>query len=324
MKTLILSLGLLLMLLGCEDNVSEPPTLASLRGDVVYLPRIALPEDASVQVQLQDVSLQDVAAKVISEQTLHAPGQVPIAFELKYDPASLLPRHSYSLQARISDAGGKLLWINTQRIAVDPMALKKRYEIRVEQIPTARPSKPTTVLVMECDGLNFVAEIRPNGAWLFLPGHSALLPQQEAASGTKYQDDKALFWTKGDSATLEYNGKKYSDCKNNRRAAIWEAAKLKGVDFRGLGNEPGWVIEISGNHIDVLADYGSTQIAFDDVTVNTLEQSTVYQGQQNEHQLTVTLAPGPCMDTMADEEFEVSVTLELDGRQLRGCGKALH
>ncbi len=60
---------------------------AAVSGTVFYLQRIALPPDASVAVKLVDISKQDVPAVTIAEQKITPRGQVPIPFELQYDPA---------------------------------------------------------------------------------------------------------------------------------------------------------------------------------------------------------------------------------------------
>ena len=89
-----------------------------LTGTVTYLQRIALPPDAVIDVQLQDVSLQDVPATVIASERYIAGGrQVPFPYELAYDPAGIDPGHTYAVAARIT-VDGKLRWINTQHFGV--------------------------------------------------------------------------------------------------------------------------------------------------------------------------------------------------------------
>lgn len=119
------ALALILGLAGCqtapqtdtkteskEMAAAEQETMASVKGTIAYRERIALPEDAVVTVKLQDVSLQDVAAKVISEQTFTTDGaQVPFDFELSYDTLDINPKHTYSVSARI-EVEGKLRFIS--------------------------------------------------------------------------------------------------------------------------------------------------------------------------------------------------------------------
>jgi putative lipoprotein len=84
---------------------------ATLRGVVVYRERMALPINASIDVRLLDVSLQDVPSKVLAQQTIEAAGQsVPIPFELSYDPGQVREGLSYAVRAEIRSSSGSLLW----------------------------------------------------------------------------------------------------------------------------------------------------------------------------------------------------------------------
>ena len=85
----------------------------SITGDVTYVQRIALPNDAVVTVQLQDVSLMDVAAKVLGEQVIETDGnQVPIPYDVDYDEDEIIDYHTYYMSARITDGQGNLLFIS--------------------------------------------------------------------------------------------------------------------------------------------------------------------------------------------------------------------
>lgn len=87
-------------------------------GTVTYLPRIALPPNALIEVSLADVSRADAPARVLASQTIESGGrQVPFAFELPYDAAQIDSRYSYAVQARIT-VDGQLRFINTTRISV--------------------------------------------------------------------------------------------------------------------------------------------------------------------------------------------------------------
>ena len=81
---------------------SEP---ASVTGSVNYRERIALTPEAVVEVQLLDVSLADASAKLIARQTIKPKRQVPIPFELVYDPADIDERFTYTVRATIRERG---------------------------------------------------------------------------------------------------------------------------------------------------------------------------------------------------------------------------
>jgi uncharacterized lipoprotein YbaY/heat shock protein HslJ len=81
--------------------------VSAVTGTVSYRTRQALPEEARLTVQLQDISLADAAAVLIGEQTMLTGGkQVPIAFEVSFDPTEIEPNHTYGLRATISTADG--------------------------------------------------------------------------------------------------------------------------------------------------------------------------------------------------------------------------
>jgi putative lipoprotein len=88
-----------------SEPSATPRALATVSGTVTYRLRIALTPEAVVQVELRDVSHQDVEAPLIAKQVITRPGQVPVAFSLDYDPTAILPGHLYAVSARIQDRG---------------------------------------------------------------------------------------------------------------------------------------------------------------------------------------------------------------------------
>ena len=110
-------LGVCAVLAGCTmaNVVPESSSVASMArvtGTITYRERIALPPTAEITVQLADVSRADAPALVIARQVLPTAGrQVPFAFALEYDAATIQAAHTYAVQVRIED-GGKLLFIS--------------------------------------------------------------------------------------------------------------------------------------------------------------------------------------------------------------------
>lgn len=100
---------------GCMSRKAAAPSDPSMRqvmGKITYLQKVAMPADAVVEVQIEDVSRQDAPADVIGEQTIVNPGQVPVSFSIDYDPARIDPNHTYVVSAKIL-AAGELLYQNT-------------------------------------------------------------------------------------------------------------------------------------------------------------------------------------------------------------------
>jgi uncharacterized lipoprotein YbaY len=101
---------------------------------VTYRERIALPPNAVLQVSLQDVSRADSAAAVLGEQTIVTGGrQVPIPFEIAYDPAAIDQRLTYAVRARIT-VDGQLLFTSTTATPVITRGNPTVVEIVLQQV----------------------------------------------------------------------------------------------------------------------------------------------------------------------------------------------
>jgi uncharacterized lipoprotein YbaY len=126
-------------LLEREPSVAEIMNeLAIVTGTVAYLPRIALPPQAVVEVKLLDVSRADAPAITIAEQIIPTNGrQVPIPFSLSYDPETIEQRYRYAVQARIL-VNDRLLWISTTQYPVITQGNPTSIDILVE--PVASPN----------------------------------------------------------------------------------------------------------------------------------------------------------------------------------------
>ena len=182
--------------------------------------------------------------------------------------------------------------------------------------------------VFECgDDFSFTARVEEQNAWLFLRRDTLQLAEVAAASGMKFADKEHTFWMKGEEAMLITPGRTHKDCKNNHRKAIWEHAKLNGVDFRAVGNEPGWVLEIS-NQADILfiTNYGQSRHAFASTNVSSATQglTTMYEARNDQERIEIKLTATRCGDTMSDEKFPVTVNVLLNQKEFNGCGRALH
>jgi uncharacterized lipoprotein YbaY len=79
-------------------------TFTTVEGAVTYRQRTALTPEAVVFVDLRDAG-SPPEVPPLARARVTEPGQVPVAFSLTYDPASLDPSRAYALSARISDRG---------------------------------------------------------------------------------------------------------------------------------------------------------------------------------------------------------------------------
>jgi putative lipoprotein len=110
--------ALLLVLIAISPGpvcaLAQATSPAAVSGTVTYKQRVALPPEAVVQVQLQDTSRADTAARTIGQATIPTAGaQVPIPYRIEYDPSTIDPSHSYAVRATVT-VGDRLLFASTK------------------------------------------------------------------------------------------------------------------------------------------------------------------------------------------------------------------
>ena len=91
-----------LLVIACGNQPQgETEAAGVVTGEVIYLDRAALDPNAVIEVELVQIAA-DSAGTVVASETVNAEGrQVPIPFELNYDPALIDPTQTYMVQARI-------------------------------------------------------------------------------------------------------------------------------------------------------------------------------------------------------------------------------
>ncbi|TIM16622.1 MAG: META domain-containing protein [Mesorhizobium sp.] len=146
------------MLVVPELSVAAEKTL---KGEVMYRERIALPPKAVLSVQLADVSLADATAAVIGERKVAPAGQVPIKFEISFVPQVIRPHMTYALQARIT-VDDRLLFISNMCHQVDPLSdapqtIMLKMVTSSEQ-PASAPVVGQIWLIEYIDGVGVIAE----------------------------------------------------------------------------------------------------------------------------------------------------------------------
>ncbi|MGN6684311.1 MAG: META domain-containing protein [Devosia sp.] len=125
------------------------PALAAridLNGQVTYHERIALPDTATLEIQLVDQTLPSLPPRL----DIKAPighGQVPLSFTLNFDDAIIIPTHEYALIASIGVDSG-LLFRNFQPYRVNPLTPEQPVVIVTNLVgqvvkPGASSTEPT-------------------------------------------------------------------------------------------------------------------------------------------------------------------------------------
>lgn len=171
---------------------------------------------------------------------------------------------------------------------------------------------------------SLVVNYRDNSVWVFSKETTLQLAKAVSASGEKYADSSDnIFWLHQGEALANINSVQYRDCRKNNRESIWQGAKLRGVDYRAVGQEPPWTLEISNrNQLQVFIGYKRQLHSFTLATPSSDSSNRSTHYQSTDMQLTITA--NKCHDTMSGEAFESSVQLIIGDRHYRGCGRALH
>jgi len=118
----------------------------TITGTLTYMARIALPTDAAIDVRLEDVSLADAPAKLVAENIfVLGQNQVPVPFQLPYNPAEIRPSHRYSIRANIT-VDGDLLFTTTQLYPVLTSGASTDVALLLERVQNS-PAKTTPALI---------------------------------------------------------------------------------------------------------------------------------------------------------------------------------
>lgn len=179
-------------------------------------------------------------------------------------------------------------------------------------------------MVYDCNGYDFTARLGPGEMAVWLPDRYVILSQVRSASGTKYVEGDIEFWSKGDDAILNVGDQQHLNCALVPGRVPWEDARRRGVEFRAVGNEPGWSLEIQKErHLLFLGDYGMRRVATPNPGVQLQGNIRRYHAVTESADLQVEIAEEPCSDTMSGEVFPNQVMVTLDNDIFYGCGRDL-
>lgn len=338
----VLAASLAMVLAGCPETTPATPAADApiptesnfIHGSAWFAERIKIAPGADFTVQLIDTQLADTPNAVIATTTLEDVAGPPYDFSLQYDPAKLRPNGQYALSATLRGVEGDLLFHTPTSIPVTPGDPKK-VEFRLVRASAGdapQPTAQTTHSTWTCDDMTFAAvfDIPGERVDLALPSGAVSLPLAQSASGARYADHLGNeFWTKGPEGTLTRQGGAKVQCVQQdappQAGSPWEAAKKRGIAFRAIGNEPGWLLEVGPGESPALhaeLDYGDRR-----VEVAKAQQLSGLMGfagtAADGTKVRVVLERKPCSDGMSDATYPVDAMLDVGGTAYRGCGRFL-
>jgi heat shock protein HslJ len=135
---------------------------------------------------------------------------------------------------------------------------------------------------------------------------------------TRYQRpaDGSLVLSTDSGATLRFR---------REEAAAVQDARARGVTFRGIGQEPGWVVEVKeGETITALLDYGATSLTLPTPEIAEAEGALTYDTSTDTDHLTLRIRNRTCVDVMSGEPHPQTVELSVNDTIYNGCGDWLN
>jgi len=113
---------------------------------------------------------------------------------------------------------------------------------------------------------------------------------------------------------------------NAEEVDVWEEAKANGVQFRAVGNEPGWLVEIRDDQkIKFINDYGNLEIKapVDDLWLGPAGEDKIYYVENDVIQFQVIIMKKSYQDTMGGESFPYQVRVVFPNKSYVGGGRLL-
>ena len=107
---------------------------------------------------------------------------------------------------------------------------------------------------------------------------------------------------------------------------VWEKAEEDGVQFRAVGNEPGWLVEVRDDKkIKFVNDYGSLEIKapVDDLWLGPAGEDKIYYIENDVIQFQVIIMKKSYQDTMSGEKLPYQVRVVFPNKSYVGGGRLL-
>jgi heat shock protein HslJ len=99
-------------------------------------------------------------------------------------------------------------------------------------------------------------------------------------------------------------------------------ARSRGIDFRAVGQEPGWVVELTeGGQISAVLDYGATSLQLPTPWAEAAGDGTVtYDASSDTDHLVLNITDKVCIDSMSGQAHPSTVRLMVNDKAYAGCG----
>lgn len=286
-------------------GASAPSGAIAIKGELTYRQRIALPPDAAAFVELREAG--STGAPIASQRINLEGRQVPIPFELSVSRDALAAASSPEVRGGVVIDGAPA-WASEPR----PVSASSG-DIALGTLLLA-PWKPIAFATdYRCGGKPVLIGVVGEKMTMRVSGEDFALKPVETASGAKYEaegDATTWFWSKGEGGAASVRGEQLADC-----------AKVGGEEtmtsLKARGNEPGWSLEIAGDMLKLVSDYGQSRV---ETPAEKSVNGAVTVWRAADKDLTVTWENSLCADDATGMPHPARVTVDHAGKTLKGCG----
>ncbi|WP_322892043.1 MULTISPECIES: META domain-containing protein [unclassified Yoonia] len=269
----------------------------TVSGQVSYLDRMALPDDAVLLVEVLGTD-----GRLIADARMPTAGQqVPVPFAIDMGAQS-----DVILRAGIM-LGLDLVWLGDPVMAVGDAGVDlmlRRYQ----------PLGFTAAF--RCGDLMVRSGFADDRLVIDTGAVRKVLDPVPAASGARFEaaDGGAVFWNRGDTATLTLDGTDLPDC----RIGLPEPRS----PYTARGNEPFWTATIDEGQMTL------TRLGMDDLSLNATDAALqpdgalVVTATDTDLALRAVLTRDAliCRDSMTGLPYPETVSLAMGDEVIRGCG----
>ena len=177
-----------------------------------------------------------------------------------------------------------------------------------------------------CGGeYEFAATPRDGALEVVLPDRMFTLVAVGEPDERRYARNEVSLRFDGDDAVRLAVGLEDHACVRKAWTGPWAEARARGAEFRAVGQEPGWTVEVvPGGALTAVLDYGERTVALPAPAVTPLDGGARgYQAEGDGVVVQLVIEPLVCFDAMSGHVHPETATLAIDGQRYHGCGAPL-
>ncbi|MBL37344.1 MAG: hypothetical protein CMP07_02935 [Xanthomonadales bacterium] len=299
-------LGAILLAAGCAGSAPAPAPL-TVRGELTYRERIALPAEATARIEIREYTAN--GSSLVAERRIDLAGrQVPIPFELEVDRRAIDPGALHELRGVVSHGG-------FARRATEPKVLNLASgDVRTGELhlrPLDRIAFGTAYL---CGDVPVRLGRLDDAPRLVIDGRTFRMRTETAGSIERLvavDDPATIVRRDGESVTVRLSGRELPECSIDNPAPLPLSAG---------GNEPGWHVELNAADMKLVTDYGESTREMKLLGRETEGDTTRFRAASDGNAALVSATATICRDSATGMPHPYAVVVQTrDGRHV-GCG----